>query len=92
MRDGGSLHVQAASPSSRRYTKQILEVSLSHSNLSRLRFCAGFGGGRSTNYVPEHPRGLRPVRAPEPQSNKLNRMMHHSVEMPSRQVIFLPSA
>ena len=26
------------------------------------------------------------------QSNKLNRMMHHSVENPSRQVIFLPSA
>jgi hypothetical protein len=26
------------------------------------------------------------------QSNKLNRMMHHSVEMPSFQVIFLPSA
>jgi hypothetical protein len=28
----------------------------------------------------------------EGQSNKLNRMMHQSVEMPSRQVIFFPSA
>jgi hypothetical protein len=32
------------------------------------------------------------LNADAAQLNKLNRMMHHSVEIPSRQVIFLPSA